>query len=216
MNATATSMIVLHYTKFKDNSIVLHTISREYGRRSFLVSVGKSTPMALFLPLNILQAEVLESPRTSLWRAHAFTPVHTLTGLRSSMSKNAIAMFISEVLYRVVREESGEPGLYEWCESQILELDALEGDFSNFHLRWLLELASALGFAPSVEGLMPFVGSDLAAVRALLEGSPADAMLLPLNGVTRSRIAESILRYFSFHTETDLRIRSLEVLAALR
>ena len=212
----ATELIVLHYTKFKDNSIVLHTLSREYGRRSFLVSVGKSAPTSLFVPLNILQAEVIESPRSSLWRAHAFNPVHQLTGLRNSMPKTTISLFISEVLYRVVHEDAYEDGLYEWCVSQILSLDALEGDYSNFHLRWLLELASALGFSPSIEDLMPFVGSDLTAVRTLLEGSFADAMLLPLNGVTRSRIAESLLKFFSFHTETDLHIRSLEVLAALR
>ena len=210
--STAAEMIVLHYTKFKDRSIVLHTLSREYGRRSFLVTVGRSTPMALFLPLSIVQAEVVESPRSSLWRSHAFSPVHMLSGLRGSMLKNSIAMFISEVLYRVVHEDAYEDGLYDWCVSQILALDALEGDYANFHLRWLLDLASALGFAPSIEDLMHFVDSDLPAVRTLLEGSFAEAMLLPLNGSSRSRISESLLRYFSFHTETDLNIRSLDVL----
>ena len=34
-------LIVLNYTKFGENSIALHTLSREYGRRSFMVRIGK-------------------------------------------------------------------------------------------------------------------------------------------------------------------------------
>ena len=49
-------LIVISSTKFGENSIVLHTLSREYGRRGFLVRVSPKTAMALFLPLNILEA----------------------------------------------------------------------------------------------------------------------------------------------------------------
>ena len=39
---TNTELIVLHTTKFGENSVVLHTLSREYGRRGFLVrGIGK-------------------------------------------------------------------------------------------------------------------------------------------------------------------------------
>ena len=51
---TPTQLIVLAYTKFGESSVVLHTLSREFGRRSFLVKIGKRTTMSLFLPLNIL------------------------------------------------------------------------------------------------------------------------------------------------------------------
>ena len=41
-------LIVIGHTKVGENSIVLHTISREYGRRGFLVKVSPKTAMALF------------------------------------------------------------------------------------------------------------------------------------------------------------------------
>ena len=64
-----TELIVLHTTKFGENSLVVHTLSRDYGRRSFLVrGVGKKY-MSLFLPLNILEAEVTESSRSTLFTA---------------------------------------------------------------------------------------------------------------------------------------------------
>ena len=46
-------LIILNHTKFGENSIVLHTLSSEYGRRGFLVKVSPRTAMALFLPLNL-------------------------------------------------------------------------------------------------------------------------------------------------------------------
>ncbi|MBQ2919233.1 MAG: recombination protein O N-terminal domain-containing protein, partial [Bacteroidales bacterium] len=53
-----TELIVLHTTKFGENSLVVHTLSREYGRRSFLVKgAGKKSMMSLFLPLNMLEAD---------------------------------------------------------------------------------------------------------------------------------------------------------------
>lgn len=30
-------LIILHTTKFSDNAVVVHTLSREYGRRGFIV-----------------------------------------------------------------------------------------------------------------------------------------------------------------------------------
>ena len=46
--------IVLATTKVKEGALVVHTLSREYGRRGFIVRPGKKTAAALFLPLNIL------------------------------------------------------------------------------------------------------------------------------------------------------------------
>ena len=39
-----------------------------------------------------------------------------------------------------------------------------------------------------------------------------EAMLLPLKGVDRNEIAESILKYIEFHTESKVNVRSLSVL----
>ena len=108
-----------------------------------------------------------------------------------------------------------EDSLYDWCERSIRTLDALERDYSNFHLRWLLEFATELGFAPSLEDLAPFAGERLADVRALLEAGFEEAMLLPLSGERRSALCEIFIRYLAHHSETTLDIRSLRVLQEL-
>lgn len=210
-----TELIVLHTTKFGENSVVVHTLSREYGRRSFLVRGAGKRLMSLFLPLNILEADIVESTRSTLFTARNLTARHPLLGIRSNVFKNSMTMFMSEVLYRVIKEGAAEQGLYEWCERNILLLDAVQNDFSNFHLRFLLELTVALGFSPESRDLQPFVGDHYPTVERFMQTSFAESMLIPLNGSVRNEIAEEILRYIEFHTESSVNINSLKVLRDL-
>ena len=211
-----TELIVLHTTKFGENSLVVHTLSREYGRRSFLIrGVGKKSGMSLFLPLTLLEADVVESSKSTLYIAKNLVARHPLMGIRNSVYKNSITMFMSEVLFRIVREGAYEQGLYEWCEKNILLLDAMQEDFSNFHIRFLLELTIALGFSPEAKDLLPFVGDHYAVVEQFMKLPFADSMLIPLTGPVRNEIAEEILRYIEFHTESAVNINSLKVLREL-
>ena len=211
-----TELIVLHTTKFGENSLVVHTLSRDYGRRSFLVKgAGKKQTMSLFLPLNMLEADIIETNKSTLYTARNLVARHPLLGIRNNMFKNSMTMFMSEVLYRVVKDGSSEPGLFEWCERSILMLDAIQTDFSNFHIRFLLELTVALGFSPEAKDLLPFVGDHYPIVGKFMTLSFAESMLIPLNGQVRNEIAEEILRYIEFHTESAVNINSLRVLHEL-
>ena len=211
-----TELIVLHTTKFGENSIVAHTLSKEYGRRSFLIrGVGKRAVMTLMLPLTVLEAEVVETTKSTLFTARNLTAKYPLMGIRNNIYKNSMTLFMSEVLYRTLKDGANEEGLFEWCERSILLLDAIENDFSNFHLRFLLEFAVALGFSPQARDLMPFVGDHYPLVERLMKEDFADVMLIPMNGLLRNEIAESILRYLEFHTESAINIASLKVLREL-
>ena len=213
---TNTELIVLHTTKFGENSIVAHTLSKEYGRRSFLIKgVSRKAVMTLMLPLSILEAEVVETSRSTLYTARNLISKYPLIGIRNDIFKNSMTLFMSEVLYRTVKEGTYEHGLYEWCERNILLLDAMQNDFSNFHLRFLLELAVVLGFSPDAQDLLPFVREHYPIVERFMKESFADAMLIPLNGVLRNEIAEEILRYIEFHSESAVNVNSLKVLREL-
>ena len=211
-----TELIVLHTTKFGENSLVVHTLSKDYGRRSFLVKgAGKKSMMSLFLPLNVLEADIIETNKSTLFTARNLTAKHPLLGIRNNMFKNSMTMFMSEVLYRVVKDGAYEQGLFELCEKDILLLDAIQTDFSNFHIRFLLELTVALGFSPESQDLMPFVGEHYPAVEKFMTLPFADSMLIPLNGAARNEIAEEILRYIEYHTESSVNVNSLKVLREL-
>ena len=210
-----TELIVLHTTKFGENSIVVHTLSRDYGRRSFLVRGAGKKVMSLLLPLNILEAEITESTKSTLYTARNLTSRHPLLGIRNNIYKNTMTMFLSEVIYRTIKEGAQEHDLFEWCRGQILLLSAMESDFSNFHIRFLLELSVALGFSPETSDLMPFVEENYTTVSEFMTSSFAESMLIPLSGPVRNKICEDVLRYIEYHTESTLTINSLKVLREL-
>lgn len=213
---TCTGLIVLHSTKVGDNSIVAHTLSKEYGRRSFLIrGAGKKAVMTLMLPLTVLEAEVVETTKSTLYTARNLSARYPLLGIRSNVYKNSMTLFMSEVLYRTIKDGAAEPGLFEWCEKSILMLDAMPDNFNNFHIRFLLELSVVLGFSPESRDLQPFAGDHYPTVQRFLQTSFAESMLIPLNGAVRNEIAEEILRYIEFHTESTLRVNSLKVLREL-
>ena len=126
-----------------------------------------------------------------------------------------MTLFLSEVLYRTVKDGANEDGLYGWCVKNILLLDALDSDFSNFHIRFLLEFAVALGFSPESRDLAPFVGENFPIVEKFMTFPFADSMLIPLNGSLRNEIAEEILRYIEYHTDSSVNVNSLKVLSEL-
>ncbi|MBP5572394.1 MAG: DNA repair protein RecO C-terminal domain-containing protein [Bacteroidales bacterium] len=211
----AIEFIILGTTKVGEKSLVLHTLSSEYGRRSFIVSVSKSSSMALYLPLNILSGEVSDNHLSDLWRVSGLRAEYPLNGIRSSVLKNSVCLFMSEVLYRVLRDGEYSEELYAWARRSILTLDQLGADYANFHLIFLIELSSVLGFSPRTEDLMPFAGERLEDISSLLTLPYEQALLLPLSGARRSEIAEILLEYLSFHLDSRLNIRSLPVLREL-
>lgn len=211
----SSELIILASTKIGEKAVVLHCLSPEWGRRSFICTVSRTAPMSLFLPLNILDGEVHENAKSDLWRVNSLTAAHPLSGIRGNIFKNTMTLFMSEVLYRTIKDGANEDGLFEWCRKSILTLDALENDFANYHLRFLLELAGALGFRPDMEDLAPFAGDRFGEIRDLLSLGFAESMLLPLNGETRNEIAEILIKYLSYHTESAITVRSLPVLREL-
>lgn len=209
-----TELIVLHTTKCSDSALVLHVLTRENGREGVLVrGLGKnSRQMSMFQPLNILEADLVRTPRTTLPAGKNFFCVMPLESLRNNYLKCCMTMFVSEVLFKVLRENMVEPGLYDWCRQQIGLLDAMDSDFNNFHLLFLLGLCGQLGFAPEVEDLMPFAGDSLDKIAELLGKPFAEAMLVRMTGHERSDIAEILIDYLEFHIEAAVNINSLKVL----
>lgn len=216
MGSVSTELIVLANTKVGDNGVVVHCICPVFGRKGLWVNAPKgSGRLSLLRPFNILGAEVSETPRSSLWKARNLSGLYPLTSLQTNLYKQSMVLFLSEVLFRLLREGSYEEGLYEWCKSSILKLDSLESDFSNFHLCFLIELSRALGYAPTLSDLAPFAEEELSNIGAMLRSSMAEALLLPLRGADRSKIAEALLGYIGYHTDIQLNIRSLAVLREL-
>ena len=211
-----TEIIVLHYTKYGEASLVLHSLSKDFGRKSFFVrSIAKKSLKGYFSPLNIIEAKVDKNNKSSLPTLKNVDSSYSLLGIRNSIYKSAIAMFMSEVLFKVIKDGECEAQLYDWAKRSILLLEDLKAGFSNFHIWFLLELSVVLGYAPTEKSLLPYIENDEKGIIAFLGLSFKEAMLFPLNGVERNIIARSLIKYIENNSESKININSLDVLREL-
>lgn len=228
-------IIVLHLTKYGDSSLVVHCIDSACGRCSYMLrGVGRSkrVTMGSLHNLAILDIVSVANPRSSMSLIKEYEPAVHLSSLRSDMDKNAIAMFISELLYRTIVGQNNDERLFSWLCSAITLLDAAGKDeenakpsgmnIANFHLWFLAGFCTVMGFGPTREGL--FDGCDLlqsasfdnlALLRQLTAAEFPDAMAIPLTGARRREFCERMIRYISYHLGINLNLRSLDVLHEL-
>lgn len=207
-------IIILNTTRYGENSVILHCLSKTYGRCGMMAK-GAGRLGAFFQPLNILDCSTTRSPKSSLISASDFSSAVSLNGIRNSYSKNAISIFMAEVLFRSLHEGFLDDGLFDWCAAQIMVLNAMERDFSNFHIRFLMDLSSTLGFKAGFEDLLPYMENSTDVATRMADGDFAEAMLLGMNGEQRTRLCANILKYLENHLETPLHIRSLPILNEL-
>lgn len=211
---TPTEIIVLNTVKYGEKSLVLHCLSRDFGRRTFFVR-NAAPVISLFGPMSVLEGYVVELPNlsssmpliTKLSRSVNFPRI------RNNLYKSSICIFLAELLYRTVPEAANEDGLYDWCINKLLLLEEMNSGIGNFPLLFLLELSVNLGFRPQTEDILPFVPDENKnLMSALMSQSFAEAMMIPLSGKLRNSLADSILHYLETNLDTRLNIRSLPVL----
>ena len=103
-----TSGIVLHSIKHTDSTTILTVYTRQFGRVSYMVhgaNKKKSVCRTAFLqPLSIIEMDVFHTPGKDIQRLKEMRMEHSLTGIPYNPIKNSLALFLSEVLFRTLRQ----------------------------------------------------------------------------------------------------------------
>ena len=106
-----TKGIVLHTLKYNDTSIIVDMYTELSGRASFLVAVPRSRKAAvksvLFQPLSFIEFEADYRLNATLYRIKEAKSFYPFSSIPYDPYKSSMALFLSEFLYRAVREEAG-------------------------------------------------------------------------------------------------------------
>ncbi|MFV0365761.1 MAG: DNA repair protein RecO [Mangrovibacterium sp.] len=148
-----TRAVFLNYLKYSDSSIIAHVYTEAFGRQSYIISGihGKrsKTRVNLFQPLFLLDLEVNHKPNsTTLQRLKDARLAAPLSSLPFDVQKSSQAMFVVELLQKVLKEEEGSAELFQFLFSSVEMLDALEESVSNFLVVFLFKLTRYLGVSP--------------------------------------------------------------------
>ncbi|MBP5505460.1 MAG: DNA repair protein RecO C-terminal domain-containing protein [Bacteroidales bacterium] len=229
-------IIVLHLTKYGDRSLVVQALDSEKGRTGFFLrGAGKGRGgQGSFHSLSVLDI-VSARHKGDLEYITEFERAFFQDSLRTDPYKSAIALFISELLYRSVQEGAMDPAMFDFLSEEILALETAQGSVANFHLKFLVDFCRALGFQPKdnysdrtplfVPVTAEFTAPDALAqtfsaeesllLHQLLCSDLPQALTIKLSRERRGAFAQKMVEYLSYHLSLNLNIRSLKVLHEL-
>lgn len=233
--------IVLHTLKYNDTSNIVDIYTEQVGRASFLVKIPRSrksgVSSVLFQPLTMVELEADVRPTSNLHRIREAKQLYPFRSLPYHPYKSSIAMFLSEFLYRALKEEASNEPLFAYLTYSIRWLDECEGrPFSNFHLVFLMRLSRFLGLYPNVEDytegcyfdmlnacFTPFLPKggaflkpdEASRIRLLLRMNYETMHLFGMNRMERNRCLLVINDYYRLHLPDFPVLRSLDVLKEL-
>ncbi|MBT8287611.1 MAG: DNA repair protein RecO C-terminal domain-containing protein, partial [Bacteroidia bacterium] len=130
---------------------------------------------ALFQPFSLLDIEADHKDSRSLQYIREARIYQSTPSIQTDVIKGSIVLFLSEILYSILREEEEREDLYRFIETAIVWFESHETN-SNFHLLFLLEITKYLGFYPDLGNDAPYFdlqegrGQQTGTGRYLIEG----------------------------------------------
>lgn len=152
---TQTQGIVLRTVKYSDKSSIATIYTREFGRVSYMIYgiSGKKSAQksAFFLPLSILDISTIHQPGKEIQQLKDVRIEYTLNTLTGDPVKNAIALFLTELLHKTLKRQEADEMIFDFIKKAIEIMDQLEDGIANFHLIFMIRLSRYLGFEPNAE-----------------------------------------------------------------
>ena len=144
--------LVLSYIRYRETSVIVRIYTEAYGLQSYIENGVRSSrgrnKIALFQPLTLLDLVVYHKEQGGIQRISEVRVSPPYRSIPFELSKATMALFVAEVLGRVLREEESNPALFDFLRESLLWLDAAGEHFENFHLWFLWQLSFYLGFQP--------------------------------------------------------------------
>ncbi|HPJ82398.1 MAG: DNA repair protein RecO [Bacteroidales bacterium] len=232
------TLIVLNTRPYRETSLLVNAYTDTWGRADFLVkgirTVRNRALASLFHPLSILDTRTYFHAKRELNQLKEYQKIHLLENLCSDVRKSSISLFISELLYKTVRESEENRELFGFVTNTILDLDRAGTELADLHLYFAVRLCRYLGYAPDAESFSAdrkyfhigkacfcdtpdllsgaFDKEDSLLLQQVLSCPSGEIRLLSCSGSRRHHFLNSLMSYYSYHLGKTPEIRSLDIL----
>ena len=229
--------VILHNRPYSDAYSIVLTYTEEFGPVSYLVarSKGKKTTVSktLFHPLAVLDLEADHQNLKEIHRIREAKPHFPLLNLLQNPVKASVSIFLAEFLSRILREVHPNKALFDYLSQSIRILDLSEENYANFHLSFMVNLTSFMGFHPNAEAYSSHAFFDMQNgvfvsckpfspyflnpdesrfLYRLLRINYDNMGAFRFTGNDRRLIIDRILEYYRIHLSNFPEIKSLDVL----
>ncbi len=149
---TKTKGMVTRCIKYGESSLIFDLYTRDHGRVSMIVGgVRKTrakTPASVFQLMNWIETVVYLKDPKALNRVKEARLFQHYQHLPFDLKKRSIALFMTEVVQKTIREHEPNHALYQFLLDTFSFLDHTDQPVENLHLVFLLHLTQFLGFLP--------------------------------------------------------------------
>ena len=229
--------LVIKSIKQGETSSIVSCYLEEIGFKSFLVkglySQKKSRfSKAHFFPLNIININYSFNESRGLGFIKEVKSEFLFNTIHTDIQKSSVIVFLSEILNSVFREElEVNQDLFNFLLSSLIWYDNIE-ECNNYHIKFLIELTKYIGFYPNIRNkddtyfclesgstssTKPLAGKiegqDLNLLKELLGTKFEDLNTMSINRVSRTRILNKIIDYYSLHLQMFKTPKSIHVFA---
>src|SRR5579872_5967672 len=128
--------IVFKTTDYGESSVIVQIFTEKFGLQSYIVN-GVKKPKAkvsqnMLQPLHLLDMVVYHKNTGTIQRISELKNAPLLQTIPYNVIKSSIAIFLNEVLYKAVRQQSADETLFGFIFNAIEWLDNQEEDLANF------------------------------------------------------------------------------------
>ncbi|MDD6781659.1 MAG: DNA repair protein RecO [Bacteroidales bacterium] len=234
---THEQVIVLHTFRYGESGHIVQVLSREHGLLSCMVKGRRRSPLppVLMQPLSLVEVVMDVRPNRQFQFLRESAPLALYDGIAGNPAKNAMALFLCEILCRALRESPADVRLFDFVADSVAVLNRVERGVANFHLVFLIKMTYFLGFFPNLSDfhadvLFDMENSSFVDVQTnvhtldvaqtevfaqLMRMDYANMYLFALSGAQRSDILDKILTYYRLHLPDFGEVKSFEVLRQL-
>lgn len=232
--------IVLRVLRYSDQAIIVDIYTELRGCLSFWVKSTASRKASVknmfFTPLSMLELNYDFKPAASMQRIRDVRFAYVYSTLPFEPMKAAVGLFLSDFLYRVLKQETANRPLFAYLDYSLQWFDRSESSYANFHLVFITRLTRFLGFYPNVEAYhkgdyfdmlnacfvssrpmhAAYLGPEEAATIPMFMRMNYDSMrFFVMNRISRARYIEVINDYYRLHIPDFPELKSLDVLKEL-
>lgn len=236
-----TRAIILRAVKYGETSLVVTALTEKFGLQSYMVKGVRTatkkghSKAGMFQPAALLEMVVYHNEQKNLQFIKEFQWAEVYRHLFSGVIKNAVALFMVELLLKTVKQPEENPDLYHFCEDCFTALDgSSDAVTANFSLFFALHLPSLMGVqltdnhtpennildlqAGVYTGNMPehpnyVTPPHSVIISELLKArKPEETATVRLNRETRQQLLQHLESYYILHNPNFGRLNTLPVL----
>ncbi|MBS1916267.1 MAG: DNA repair protein RecO [Bacteroidetes bacterium] len=244
MELHKTKGIVLRNVKYGDTSIIATIYTELFGVQSYLVNGVRTSSKKgqgkanMFQPAALLDLVVYHNELKNLQRIKEFRWAHLYTHIFFDVIKNAVGLFMIELLQKCLKQPEPNAELFYFIEDAFSYLDESDDAVvANYPLFFMLNLAGFFGFRISdeyneentildlqqgffvhektehpyfLDGQNSFITSEILKVR-----KPGELSDIKLNRETRRTLLQAYMHFYALHIQDFGVMKTFQVMQTI-